>query len=177
MIRNIIRYVVLTIIVIGIVALLGSLVNKDSVKFNSDNKLKETSTNYYTASIKVIDKDTNNFIKGGTFVLKNNKNEVISEWTANENIKRINKLKNGTYTLEQKSATEGYEKSDKITFKIYNSSKDVVVYNQKEETKNVVSSNEVSVDNTLSTKSIFVYIISIIITCYGVVLVNKKAKA
>ena len=171
--RNIIRYIGLTAIVIGVVILISTLLTKDKEGFNSNNK-NINNPKYYTASIKVLDEDSRKFVTGGEFVLKTNDGKVIAEWEGKENIKRISKLTNGTYIIEQKSSAEGYEKSDNKTFRINGESKDITIFNKLKE--EVITSNEVGVDNTLSMKSYFGYIISIMIIGSGLYLIiNKKA--
>lgn len=176
MIKKVIRYGILTAIVIGIVLLMSTLLTGENSSFSSSNKNSSNSTKYYTASIRVLDKESKKFITGGEFVLKTSDGEVIEEWTAKDNIKRVSKLTNGTYIVEQKSALEGYEKSDNVTFKISNSSQDVVIYNEAI-AEEVITSNEVSVDNTLSVKSCLSYITAIIVIGSGLFLiVNKKVR-
>ena len=175
MVRSIIRYIILTAIVIGIVLLMGSLINKDEkTEFNSSKGNNQI--NYYTASIKILDKETKKFISGGKFILKNSKDEIVDEWIGTENIHRSTKLKNGTYTIEQTSPIDGYNKTEEVSFKIYNSNKDVDVYNEAHQ-KEVISSNEVNVDNTLSVRCFLSYVVALtIIGCGLILIVNKKYK-
>lgn len=170
MVRSIVRYVGLTVIVIGIVLLVSNLLNSNNREFKS-NKNNDI-VKYYSVSIKVLDKETKKFLNGGSFVLKDNEGKIIEEWEQTENIKRIGKLKKGTYVIEQKSSLDGYEMSDKLTFRISNSDKNIDIYNTV--IQEVMSESEVSVDNTLSLKSSFGYVVSIIISCIGIILILNK---
>ena len=174
MIRNLIRYLILTIIIIGIVVLLSNLFTKGNSNFNSNNKLNNNK--YYTASIRILDKESKKFINGGEFILKTKDGKIIEEWEGNENIHRVSRLKNGTYILEQKSAADGYEKAKNQSFKIDNSDKDVIMFNSVIVEEEVIISNEVTVDNTLSIKSCLSYIvsISIIISGFGLIFLQKR---
>lgn len=171
MVRSIIRYVGLAVIVIGIVLLVSNLLNGDNREFKSNNKNNDI-VKYYSVSIKVLDKETKKFLNGGSFVLKDNEGKVIEEWEQTENIKRIGKLKKGTYVVEQRTSIDGYEMSDKLTFRISNSDKNIDIYNTV--IQKVMVEDEVSVDNTLSLKSSFGYVLSIIISCIGMILVLNK---
>jgi len=175
MFRSVIRYVILTFVVIGIVLLFASLVgNKENNKFNSDNG---SNSKYYTASIRVLDKESKKFINGGEFILKNSSDKIIDEWNNSENIHRVTKLKNGTYVIEQVSAIDGYSMTDEVIFKISGSDKNVVVYNEVSEEKEVIGSSEVSVDNTLSVKCFLSYLLAIVTILCGLALVlNKKVR-
>ena len=126
MVRSIVRYVGLTVIVIGIVLLVSNLLNSNNREFKS-NKNNDI-VKYYSVSIKVLDKETKKFLNGGSFVLKDNEGKIIEEWEHTKNIKRIGKLKKGTYVIEQKSSLDGYEMSDKLTFRISNSDKNIDIY-------------------------------------------------
>lgn len=177
MFRGIIRYIVLTLVVIGIVLLMGSLVNNGDASFNSSSKNSGTSVKYYTASIRVLDKESKKFLSGGSFILKNSEDEIVDEWNSTENIHRATRLKNGTYVIEQVSAADGYEVADNVTFKILSSDKDVVVYNEVSVEEQKITSNEVSVDNTLSVKSFLSYVVAIVIIgCGFILIVNKKIR-
>lgn len=171
MVKKIVRYVVLALVVVGIVFLMSTLLNDKK----SDDNFSSGKT--YTASIRVMDKETRKFITGGEFVLKTSTGEVVEEWIATENIKRVTNLKNGTYVLIQKSAADGYEVADEITFKIYNEGKDVTVYNQVISEEEVIDSEEVVVDNTLSVRSNFGYVISLVVVVFGILLIGKKSYA
>ena len=170
MVRSIVRYVGLTVIVIGIVLLVSNLLNSNNREFKS-NKNNDI-VKYYSVSIKVLDIETKKFLNGGSFVLKDNEGKVIEEWEQTENIKRIGKLKKGTYVVEQRTSIDGYEMSDKLTFRISNSDKNIDIYNTL--IQKVMVESEVSVDNTLSLKSSFGYVLSIIISCIGMILVLNK---
>ena len=77
MIRNIIRYVGLTIVIIGIVVLMSSFFNRENSNFKSSDKNSKSNTKYYTDSIRVLDKESRKFINGGKFLLKDDDGKVI----------------------------------------------------------------------------------------------------
>lgn len=169
--RKIIRYILIALVVVGIVFLMSTLIDNNEVK----NSLKNNNKTY-TVSIRVMDRESKEFVNGGEFILKSSDGKIIEEWKGTENIKRISNLKNGTYTIVQKSAKYGYEVSKEITFKIYNDEKEIVIYNEVK-SKEVISNEEIVVDNTLSVKSSFSYVISVILIGLGMIFINKKAYA
>ena len=167
MIGKIVRYLVLVLVVIGIAFLVGTVINKTSdKKFLDNNKT-------YSVSIRVMNRETKKVITGGEFVLKTSDGKVIEEWVLNDEVKCIDNLENGTYVIVQKSASDGYEISDEVTFKIYNDEKEITIYNDAI-IEEVIENKEVIVDNTLSMKSGINYIISFVIIGIGVLLVNKR---
>lgn len=61
-----------------------------------------------------VDAKTGNPLKGATLVVKNSDGEVIEEFVTTEEPHTITGLKDGTYTVEETKAPEGYKKSDEI---------------------------------------------------------------
>lgn len=167
MIGKMIRYLVLVLVVIGVALIVGTVINNNGAKsFLDKNKT-------YSVSIKVKDRETKKVITGGEFVLKTSDGKVIEEWVLKDEVKRISKLENGTYVIVQKSALDGYEISDEVTFKIYNQEKEITIYNVAI-IEEIIENKEVFVDNTLSMKSGINYIISFVIIGIGILLVNKR---
>ena len=96
-----------------------------------------------TSKVRVIkyDAKTNNILPGAKLVLKDSDGDVITSWTSTTNAHVIRNLTNGTYTVEEAEAPEGYELSnekvnftinagsDDITVKFYNNPKDETVVN------------------------------------------------
>lgn len=171
MLGKIVRYILLVLVVVGVVFLLNTLIDDDGL-----NKNFKTNNETYTVSIRVMDRESKKFVNGGEFVLKTSDGKTIEQWVSKENIKRIGNLKNGTYTIIQNSAAEGYEISEKVTFKIYNEDKDVVIYNDIK-VQEVISNENVLVENTLSMKDSFGYIIALVFIGIGMIFVNKKGCA
>ena len=169
MIKNIIRYVGLALVIVGVVLVMKNLFTNVDTKNNVKDKEKVM---YYTANIELLDKSTNEYVVGAGLALRDESGELIEEWiTDNSNHVVIN-LTKGTYVLSQISVADGYLiNKDNITFKISDSNKDVVMYNEKEEVK--IVSDEVGVDNTLSTKSLLSVIVAVITIITGVVMVLK----
>ena len=119
--------------------------NGDSVDYvvMYNEKTKETPTDVH---ISKSDITTSKEVPGAHLIVKNkNTNEVIDEWTSTEEDHIIKDLKEGTYTLTETIAPEGYIKSSEtITFSINskgqlcdengsNISK-VIMYNEKKPT-------------------------------------------
>lgn len=188
--KNIIRYIALALVIVGIVIVMRNLFKNSSTKWNTTND------NGYAVTIKLLDKETKSYINGSKLVLKNEKGTVIDEWTTADKAHTIDDLAEGTYTLEQTTVSDGYEVVDEtIKFKVVNKDKNVVMYNTKtsenttkdenvkttsdntssdnSKESNTVSS-DVNVDNTLSLKSNLTYIISAIIIVIGLKLITTK---
>ena len=179
MIRNIIRYLGLALVIIGIVLVMKNLFSTDNGEWNSKS-LKDAinAKSYYEANIKLLDEETNDYIIGSEFVLKNDKKEVIDKWTSEDEKHTVIKLEEGTYILEQTKVAEGYEDDKKtITFKITDDNKEIVVYNTAIVEKVNETSSEVNVESTASFKNHFVTIVAGIIVLIGLGMVlfpNKK---
>lgn len=180
--RNIVKYVGIALVIIGILLVMKNLVSKDTDW--SSSKKEETKEVYYNARIKLLDKENDAYLAGGKLILKDEKGDVIGEWTTEEGVHLVNKLAKGKYTLIEEEAPENYHLNEEsISFEIKNTDKEVIMYNTKmteeeiaeERIKNTIS-NEVGVDNTLSNKNIFSTIMAITIAIIGVGLIYKEKK-
>lgn len=176
--RNIIKYVGIALVIVGILLVMKNLFSKDTEWSNNNTK---NETTYYTAKIKLLDKETKEYLKDSKLVLKDKNNKIVAEWTTGNKVYSVNKLEKGVYTLTQESAPENYHKNEEIiTFEIKNTDKEIVMYNTKmteEEIKEAnTTANEVGVDNTASSKSILTIIIAIITTTLGLNLIYKVKK-
>ena len=83
-----------------------------------------------TSKVRIIkyDATTNQPLGGAKLVVKDADGEVITSWTSTTNAHVIRNLSNGTYTVEETEAPEGYEKSnEKVSFTISGDSDDVTV--------------------------------------------------
>ncbi len=70
-------------------------------------------------SIKKVDANTKQPLEGAKLVLKDANGKVITEWTSTVNAHIIKNLPNGTYTVQEVAAPEGYILSDQVkTFTI-----------------------------------------------------------
>lgn len=70
-------------------------------------------------SILKVDAKTGNPLSGATLVVKDSTGKVIEEFITTEEAHIITDLADGTYTVEEKAAPEGYTKSDEVyTFTI-----------------------------------------------------------
>ena len=66
------------------------------------------------ANILKVDAATGKPLTGAVLVVKNSNGEVIAEFTTTEKAYTLTDLENGEYSVEEKSAPEGYTKSDDI---------------------------------------------------------------
>lgn len=83
-----------------------------------------------TSKVSIIKYDaiTNQPLGGAKLVVKDSEGEVITSWTSTTNAHVIRNLSNGTYTVEETEAPEGYELSkEKVTFTISGDSDNVTV--------------------------------------------------
>lgn len=123
------------------------------------SQLKMTLEDYKAT---VLNTDLNNkTIPGGYFEVKNENGELISEGKADEKgILNISGLKEGTYTIQQKKAPEGYILNDTTyKFKITNEGKvidvetgkeiSLIIKNKKIETNQQENNIDNSIDNTI----------------------------
>lgn len=183
--RNIIRYVGIILVIAGILLVMKNLVTKDeNFSDTSTNKNQTTEVAYYSAKIKLVDKETDAYLEGASFILKNEKDEIIEKWISESNVHLISKLKKGKYTIEQEKAPDGYHLNEEVTsFEVTNKDQEVVIYNTKmteEEIEELrqqnTTSSEVSVDNTLSVKNIWAILGGICSIGLGIffILIQKK---
>ena len=184
MIKDIIRYIIIILIVLAIVLVMRNLITKDKDSFESGSKNKDkTEEVYYKANINLLDKETRENIKGAELIIKDSEGKEIDSWTTTEGTHTINKIKTGTYTLEEKSSPENYKlNEDKVTFKVEKSNVDVAMYNEKMTEEEIqkekelnTTSNEVNVDNTLSSKNKIVTILSILTFISGLFILSYRS--
>lgn len=176
--KSIIKYLGIALVIVGILLVMKNLFSKES-GWESDNKLNNIK--YYVANIKLLDKDTKDYVEGAKLVLKNSKNEIVAEWTTGKRVYRVNNLEKGEYTLIQTGASENYHLNElEINFEIKNKNKDVVMYNTKMTEEEIKSANttktEVGVDNTSSTKNILTSVFAIVISFVGLNIIYKVKK-
>lgn len=186
MARNIIKYVGIALVIVGIVLVMKNLFTKDE-GWSETTKKSASKDAYYSASIRLVDRESNAFITGSKLVLKNEDGEVVEEWTTEGGVHLVNKLKNGKYVLTQESTTEAYHlNEDGVSFEIDGADSDVVMYNiaLTEEEKAVIkaqntTASNVNVDDTLSKKSIVSIFIGIasIIAGVALILVQRRSSS
>lgn len=186
MARNIIKYLGIALVIVGIVLVMKNLFTKDD-EWSETTKKNASKNSYYSASIRLVDKESNAFITGAKLVLKKENGEVVEEWTTEGGVHLVNKLKNGKYVLIQESATEDYHlNEDGVSFEIDGADSEVIMYNiaLTEEEKAIIkaqntTASNVNVDNTLSKKSIFSIFIGIasIIAGVALILVQRRSSS
>lgn len=192
MLRSIIKYGGLALVILGIILVMKNLFTSDS-KYDNTNKNKNSKTvvtsKTYEASISLLDEDSKALVSGANLVLKDKNGNVVSSWTSEASVHLVSSLKNGIYTLVEESAPEGYHLNDKgVTFQIKNKDKEVKMYNKKmsqeekeayeaeQRAKNTVS-NEINVDNTLSSKDVTMIVAAISSVIFGLSLIFYKKDA
>ncbi|MBQ6477561.1 MAG: Cys-Gln thioester bond-forming surface protein [Bacilli bacterium] len=83
-----------------------------------------------------LDEDTKQNIAGATIALKDASGKTITTWVSTSDTHIIQNLQNGTYTIEEVNAPDGYKKSETTkTFTINDKVRDVTInlYNKAEE--------------------------------------------
>ncbi len=106
----------------------------------------ETTINLTISTSKItivkVDKTTDNAIAGAKLVLKDSEGNEITSWTSTTLGHVIKNLPNGTYTVEETEAPDGYEvSSEPVTFTIDDNSREqkIKIYNEaKERVVNIV---------------------------------------
>ena len=75
-----------------------------------------------------IDSETGNALAGATLVLKDSSGNVKATWTSSTNYRTIRNLPNGTYTVTETAAPEGYILNSKpYTFTITSTNRDIEI--------------------------------------------------
>lgn len=90
----------------------------------------ETTLTLDTSKVTItkIDEETNKPLAGATFVLTDSTGKTISTWTSTTNAHVIKNLPNGTYTLKETAAPEGYILNDQaITFEITDTNRNILI--------------------------------------------------
>ena len=102
-----------------------SIPEKETVNVTAKLSLEIDSSK---VSIVKVDATTGNSIAGATLVVKDSKGTVKATWTSTTNYHVIRNLPNGTYTVEETKAPEGYLlNSTPIKFTITNTNRDIKI--------------------------------------------------
>lgn len=114
-----------------------SVLEKETTNVKSSVKLEISSSK---VSIVKVDSKTGNSIAGATLVLKDSNGKELLTWTSSTNYRTFRNLKNGTYTVTEIKAPEGYILNTKpIKFTISDSNKDLKIKIENEPRKSVVN--------------------------------------
>ena len=159
---------------------------KDDVTLTITPTPEETPTPEPTPEKPVIsiikrDKDTNEALEGATLILTDDKGNVIDEWVTTKEAHVIENLDNGTYTLKEKSAPDGYELTEEeMTFEVTDETgnKTITFYNEKieevpETPEEII---EVPVESTGMNKSAVGIVFGIAAIASGIAIIYRKAK-
>ena len=153
----------------------GYKLNTTPVKFTISDSNRDIELKFKNTPIQVVvlitkvDQETNLPLAGATLVIKDSTGKEVERFVTTENSHIITDLPNGTYTVQEVAAPEGYVLSDKVeTFTVDadHLSHQVIFKNAK----------KVFVPDTASTGSIIMLIIGIVSICGAFSLINKNAK-
>lgn len=126
---------------------------KDSINLNI--------TKTVNVPVNKVDSDTGSDVKGANLTVKDASGKVIDSWTTDGKAHSVTNLSDGTYTLEETQAPNGYVlSSEKIKFTINNNGKitdeagneisKVVMFNKKIPTTDVeISKRDITTNNEL----------------------------
>ena len=152
----------------------GYLLNKKAAKFTVSDKNRNIKVTFENApkevvvNITKIDQETNKALAGAVLLVKDSSGKEIARFTTTEESYVLTNIPNGTYTVEEVSAPEGYIKSnDVIKFTIDDDhlSHQIVFKNAK----------PTPVPDTASNSSIIFIILGIAITTMGIGYIYKHA--
>ena len=153
----------------------GYLLNKTPIKFtitntNRDIKIKVENTPRKTVvNIVKVDASTGNALAGAVLLVKDSAGNTVAQFTSTTEPYVLTDLDNGTYTVEEVSAPDGYKHSSEVkTFTISdtNLSHQITFENHP----------EVPVPDTASS-SLIITLLGIVIIAAGVSYVYKNGKA
>lgn len=97
----------------------GYVLNTTKYKVVITDTKRDATIKLYNAKERIVnivkvDKDTGELIAGAVLVVRDSEGNVVVEFTTSTEPYVLTDLKDGTYTVEEKSAPEGYVKSDEI---------------------------------------------------------------
>lgn len=153
----------------------GYILNENKTTFQLTEASKNVTVQIQNAPKKVVvnitkvDQETEAPLAGAVLVVKDSTGTEVERFTTTEDSHVLTDLKNGTYTVEEESAPEGYIKSDeKISFTI----DDTHLSHQ----ITFINAKEVYVPDTSSVSSIIMLVLGIGITSLGIRYIYKNGK-
>lgn len=135
-----------------------------NIKINIENAPKKVVIN-----VTKVDQATREAIPGAVLVMKDAQGQIIYKWTSTNASEVITDVENGTYTIEEVSAPEGYIKSDNVvTFTVDDNhlSHQIIFENAK----------ETYVPDTASASDMLLIILGIVITGFGLKFIYKNGQ-
>lgn len=177
MIRNIIKYVIILVVVIGIGLVIRNIVTRDNKSFKEDES-KGTKP-YYQVTVSLLDKDSSKYIEGATLVIKNEASEIIEKWKTTDKSYVVTMVPKGKYVLEQLEASDDYSLNENsIEFTISDKDLKLVMYNTSENSANDNDNTqqEIPVGDTLSINSPIEVILGTFIIIMGVMVICFRKK-
>ena len=153
----------------------GYKLNTNVSKFTVSDTNKNIRINFENAPKKVmvsiakVDSATGSQIAGAVLVVKDSQGQIVYKFTSTNETEVITDIDNGTYTVEEISAPDGYIKSDKVvTFTIDDSHLSHYITFE--------NSREVIVPDTASGSEIILIILGIVITGFGLRYIYKNGQ-
>ena len=147
----------------------------EPVKFTVSDSNKSLTVKVYNdakssvVTITKVDASTGNALAGAILVIKNANGEEVARFETTTEPKVFTDLADGTYTIEEVQAPEGYKKSDEVI---------TITIDDEHESHQVTFNNypEVPVPDTASTSSIIMTILGILLIGSTLGFIYKNAK-
>ncbi len=153
----------------------GYAINKNITKFTISDSNRDVKVTIENAPKKVVvniikvDQETQSPLAGAVLVVKNSKGEEVARFTTTEQPYVLTDLADGTYTVEEASAPQGYViNTNKVSFTIDDEHQSHQV--------SFVNAKETIVPDTASVSTTILYILGASIMGAGILYINKNGK-